>query len=180
MHAAPRVLCDADGGGQRCVALGRAVVGDADAQRAVRAVIPARRDGDRAGRVVHQAGRHVAGEHAPDRPVMGRADDDGHGAQLLRGLLEATRGRTVDQAAARGGARGEPGDRRPELLLRRLADRRRVLRHGQPAGRLARQGVDERDRRAREAGERQREPDRGGVVLAQREADDDGARHGAS
>ena len=101
------------------------------ASRGARAV-PARCDEDRARRAVQRARGHVARQHAPDAPAVGRADHDEVGVVACGGVVQGATGRAVGDHER---ARGHPGplDLVPGQLPRAILDDLLVLAVGAAA-----------------------------------------------
>ena len=180
MHRAVGATREPDAGVERHTALGCPFERDADLrQRAGARSVVARRDHDRAGTAVHETGADVTDEETANRAAVRRADDDGGGVQLLGELVQRAGRRAIDDIG-RDLVLADAARHDTQPALRVPADVVRVLGGREARRRFARQGRRKCERRRRQPSEAVREGERGGVVVAQCEADDDGWGHGGS
>ena len=155
--------------GQRVATLLRVVERGADAPDGG-ALVAARRERHGAGRLVQQPLADPAGHDPPERATVRRADHEHRGGERCGRLVQAGHRR------ARGDDVRDRSDRVRELPHARecaFAPVGVVREHGDPRRRLARRDVRESERRGHEPGQLAAERDRRGVIVAQRDADED-------
>ena len=115
---------------------------------------------------------------APDRPAVRRADDDRSSVVVLGDLVQHLGGRARTNQDGDLMICLERLRHGLEPLTSRLAHHDRVLGRHEACAALTWIGSDERKRPVPEPGEGLGEGERSGVVIAQRETDDDWASHG--